>query len=236
MVDNYFYIDGSSLQAQIRKLKKSKPSFEKRKLDPLKFIQYFSRALSSDLGSDEYKRGVFYFPKGSEKEVEEYFSIPNFQKSGLVRDIHFKYCGKKIKGSEAFNKLISEKIPPKWHDRCAKSEKGVDIEICCDALKLAANNKLERLFLFTNDQDFIPLCRTLKDFGSNISLIHLSEDTKVSKDLVEECDTYDYVPKDQLESIFTKDPVETPEKNKLKTKKTPAKKKVAKKKVAKKKK
>ena len=218
MIDNYFYIDGSSLQAQIRKLRKTQPSFRERKLDPLKLLRYFSRALS-DLGSHEYKRGVFYFPKGSYIEVREYFTVPDFKKGGLVRDVHFKYCGKKIKGSKAFDNFISKKMPPKWHDRCVKSEKGVDVRICCDALKLAANNKLERLFLLTNDQDFIPLCETLKDFGTNISLIHLSEDTKVNSDLVKECDTYDYVPKEQLESIFTKAPIKNPEKKAVKTKK-----------------
>ncbi len=218
MIDNYFYIDGSALQAQIRKLRRARPSFRERKLNPLNFIQYFTRALA-DLGSDEYKRGVFYFPKGSNAEVKEYFAMPDFKKSGLVRDIHFKYCGKKLKGSEAFNKFVSEKVPSQWHDRCAKSEKGVDIEMCCDALKLAANDKLERLFLLTNDQDFIPLCRTLKDFGTNISLLHLSEDTKVSKDLVEECDTYDYVPKEQLEGMFTKAPIKKSKKKIVKTKK-----------------
>jgi len=44
-----------------------------------------------------------------------------------------------------------ETVPSEFRDRCTKSEKGVDIEICCDALKLAALGKLDRLALLTND-------------------------------------------------------------------------------------
>lgn len=206
MIDNYFFIDGSALLAQTRTLGRSVPGFKGRKLYPMELISYFSRALS-DIHAHQFKRAVFYFPVGDKTEIEEYLMMPNFKESGVARDMHFKYCGEKLKNSNAFNKFVSEKVPSKWHDRFAKSEKGVDIEICCDALKLAARGKIERLFLLTNDRDFIPLCKTLKDFGANISLLHLSEDTNVNEALVKECDTYNYVPKDYLDGMFAKKPV-----------------------------
>lgn len=207
MTENYFFIDGSALIAQIRYVQRSDRAFRGRKLDPIQLIFYFQRALQI-LGSDAYKRAVFYFPKGDEKTVHEHLAVPNFKKPGLVRDISFKYCGQKIKGSAPFNKFVLEKVPKRWQSRFTKSEKGIDLEICCDALKLASAGKIERLFFLTNDDDFIPLCRTLKEFGTNISLIHLSEIITPNDSLLQEVDSYDVVSMVNLQSMFI--PLPTP--------------------------
>ncbi len=106
--------------------------------------------------------------------------------------MNFKYCGSKIKGSDAFNRFVEDKVSKKWQDRCAKSEKGIDIEICCDAFKLASRGKIDRLFLLTNDADFVPFCRAIKEFGANISLIHLSETTSPNNLLVEETELFHF--------------------------------------------
>ena len=201
MIANYFFIDGSSLLSQIRELQKKKSSFKDRKLDPILFITHFTASLP-DLQSNEYKRAVFYFPNEDENTVKKYLVVPNFAKPGLVRDLHFKYCGKKMKGSEAFNKFVDEKVPSRWRDRFQKSETGIDIEICCDAIKLASVGKMERLFMFTNDSDFVPLFKTLKEFGVNVSLIHLSELKGANKILTKEADSYDVIRDEVLERIF----------------------------------
>jgi uncharacterized LabA/DUF88 family protein len=120
-----------------------------------------------------------------------------------VRDVHFKYCGEKLKGTDAFKKFVKENVPEKWMHFVSKSEKGIDIEICCDALRLAAIGKIDRLFLLTNDSDFIPLCRTLKDFGVNVSLVHLSDIKPPNQSLLEHCDSYDVIKRESLNSIFT---------------------------------
>ena len=205
MIANYFFIDGSSLLSQIRELQKVKPVFKNRKLDPILLINYFTVNLR-DLQAHEYKRAVFYFPNGDENTVKDYLIVPSFKKAGLVRDIHFKYCGTKIKGSDAFNKFVTDKVPNKWKDRFSKSEKGIDIEICCDALKLASTGKMERLFMFTNDSDFIPLCKTLKEFGVNISLIHLSELIPPNVSLSKETDSYDVIKSEELQKMFIPTP------------------------------
>lgn len=170
-------------------------------MDPILFITHFTASLP-DLQSNEYKRAVFYFPNEDENTVKKYLVVPNFAKPGLVRDLHFKYCGKKMKGSEAFNKFVDEKVPSRWRDRFQKSEKGIDIEICCDAIKLASVGKMERLFMFTNDSDFVPLFKTLKEFGVNVSLIHLSELKGANKILTKEADSYDVIRDEVLERIF----------------------------------
>lgn len=128
--------------------------------------------------------------------------MPKNTTPGLVRDVHFKHCGEKLDRSVAYEKWLEDEVPPEWKDRCVKSEKGIDIEICCDALRLASMGKMDRLFLITNDRDFIPLCKTLKEFGVNVSLVHLSAFTNPSKLLVDECDSYDVVNTEHLKAIF----------------------------------
>jgi len=155
-----------------------------------------------DLHGHEYKRITFYFPKGDEIAVEEYLEIPDPKKPGQIRDLNFKFCGEKLKKSAEFEKIVEEHIPPKFFARVAKSEKGIDIEICCDALKLASASRMERLFLFTNDSDFIPFCRTLKEFGANISILHLFETGSPNVGLLREADSYDVVSLEALGTIF----------------------------------
>lgn len=154
-----------------------------------------------DLHDRSFKRAVFYFPSGSQEEIGEYIQTPEFRSPGVVRDIEFKFCGKKLKKSKEWIEFF-EKIKPEFQEHCKKSEKGIDIQMCCDALKLATFSKIDRIFLLTNDSDFIPLCQTLKDFGVNVSLFHLYDNKNVNNELVERCDSYDCVPRDILNKIF----------------------------------
>lgn len=201
MFANYYFIDGSSLTSQIRQLQRADPSFKNRKLCPKKFISYFMDTLT-ELHSGQFKRATFYFPKGDETAIEEYLTIPDRRKPGEIRDLYFKFCGQKLKKSAEFNQFVETTVPDKFKDRVNKSEKGIDIEICCDALKLAGASRLERLFLLTNDDDFVPLCRVIKEFGANISIIHLSEVVTKNASLLYEADSYDVIPLDALQGMF----------------------------------
>lgn len=209
MPGNYFFIDGSALAAQIRRLRKADSSFLNRKLCPRRYIMYLMQRLG-ELHAGAYKRATFYFPKGDEDAVAEYLLVPDLKRPGEVRDIHFKYCGEKLKKSAKFDAIVEAHIPEEFRDRVTKSEKGVDIEICCDALKLASGSKVERLFLLSNDRDFIPLCRTLKEFGANISLLHLSPVTDPGIELLREVDSYDVVPIVDLQGMFLPVPEQIP--------------------------
>lgn len=199
MDNNYFFIDGSALLSHIRQLQKQEKDFCSRKLDPIKLIKYYFNTLG-DLIDDSYKRAVFYFPVG-ETQDKEYLLMPDLSISGKVRDINFKYCGRKLKNSDAYTRFL-DTVPKRWIDHVSKSEKGVDIEICCDALKLASAGRIDRLFIMTNDSDFAPLFRTLKDFGVNVSLIHITSIINVNKKLLCECDSYDSIPLDRLNNLF----------------------------------
>jgi uncharacterized LabA/DUF88 family protein len=198
---NYFFIDGSALTAQIRQLRREDPSFQERKLCPKRMMEYFMRALP-DLHRGEYKRVTFYFPIGDEAAVDDYLVVPDHKMPGEVRDLHFKFCGQKLKRSAEFREFVETTVPSKFQDRFSKSEKGIDIEICCDAFKLASASRLERLFLLTNDDDFIPFCRTIKEYGANVSIVHLSDTINRNVSLLREADSYDVIPKLELQKMF----------------------------------
>jgi len=203
MDQNYYFIDGSALLSQVRTLWKNDATFNWRRLNPIPFVKYLTLSFP-DLGSTIYKRAEFYFPVG-EPSLKTYLVVPESTAPGIIRDVHFKECGEKLDRSVAYEAWL-DTVPPQWKDRCVKSEKGVDIEICCDALRLASLGKMDRLFFFTNDRDYIPLCKTLKDFGVNVSLIHLSRFTNPNKLLAQECDSYDLLPAEYLKEIFEKNP------------------------------
>ena len=198
---NYFFIDGSALTGQIRQLRRIDRSFLNRKFCPKLYIDHLMHNLRS-LHEGYYKRFTFYFPMGDEASIEEYIARPDHKKPGEIRDLSFKFCGQKLKKSKKFDEYVETQVPQEFRGRFSKSEKGIDIEICCDAFKLASASKLERLFLFTNDDDFVPFCRAIKEFGTNISILQLSELTNKNVSLLQEADSYDVVPSTDLQSIF----------------------------------
>lgn len=207
MEANYFFIDGSALMAQVRQLQRAQPSFRNRKLCPRTFLEFQMKSLR-DLHGGSYKRATFYFANGDDANINEYLITPEHSKPGMVRDLHFKFCGHKLKKSAEFDKFVEEQVPAKFQSRFSKSEKGIDIEMCCDALRLASAARLERLFILTNDGDFIPLCRTIKEFGANISVIHLSSSNPPNAELLREADSYDVVPDAMLHHMFLPLPAE----------------------------
>jgi len=190
MENNYFFIDGSSLLSDIRKLRTEKTHLSGLKFNILTFSHHFLDAWNlKQFHSGSYRRIVFYFVK-NDKRVNSYIELPDFKKPGLIEDIQIKYCGKKINSYSKAEEWLEEKRAPNYvKDSLYKSEKAVDTQICCDALVLLSLNKLNRLFLYTNDYDFIPLCQSIKTMGANVNLIRLN-DTRVNGDLVFECDAF----------------------------------------------
>jgi uncharacterized LabA/DUF88 family protein len=209
MPANYFFIDGSALTAQIRVVQRLDKSYKDRRLCPKRFIAYYADALHNLVGG-EYKRATFYFPIGDEQTAEEYLEMPDHKKPGEIRDIHFKFCGQKLKKSGEFLEFVETQVPDKWKDRFSKSEKGIDIEMCCDAFRLASAGRIDRLFLLSNDDDFIPFCRTIKEFGANISIVHLSDLIPPNQSLLRAADTYDVVQKQHLQQLFLPIPENPP--------------------------
>ncbi|MBA7572319.1 hypothetical protein ES708_14098 [subsurface metagenome] len=199
--NNYFFVDGSSLINEVVSIKKSEKELASKRLDITRFYKSFVGDRLFTLHGGIYKRFVVYFVV-HENRIAENIIIPSFHKPGEVEDLQIIYCGKKIRGGSAIDSWISQHNPPSnVLERLNKSEKAVDTRICCDALQLASYGRLDRLFIYTNDYDFVPLCQTLKSLGANISLFRLQE-KKINKNLVQECDSFSVVPEDQLSSLF----------------------------------
>lgn len=202
MDDNYLFIDGSSLLSDIKKLKSTRKEFKDKKLNPIIFCRQFLNSWSlRQFHNSGYRRIVFYFVN-NDSRVKENIVIPDFSKSGRIEDMQIKYCGKKIPVyAKAEDWLDKNSAPQFVLESLYKSEKAVDSQICCDALILLSLNKLNRLFLYTNDYDFIPLCQSIKTMGANINLIKLTEE-RVNIDLVKECDAFYSFSDIELKSMF----------------------------------
>ncbi len=199
--NNYFFVDGFSLITDVIAIKKSEKELTSKKLDIILFCKCFTGRRLEHLHAGAYKRFVFYFVI-HENRINDNIIIPAFHKPGEVEDLQIKCCGKRIRGGSAVNNWIPKHSPPNnVLERLTKSEKAVDTQICCDALQLASYGRLDRLFIYTNDYDFVPLCQILKSMGSNISLFRLQE-KNINKDLARECDSFSVVPVDQLSSLF----------------------------------
>ncbi len=98
MPNIYMFFDGSSLITQIRQLQGKDGRFKGRKLRPLDLVTYFDEAVIADGLGTVYKRAVFYFAKG-DSQVEQFLDLPSRNTPGLVRDLEFRFCGRKIAGS-----------------------------------------------------------------------------------------------------------------------------------------
>lgn len=197
----YYFVDGSSLIADIKYLRRINPGLKNKKLSIVNFVNYFTGHTFRSLMGDGYKRFTIYFVNNDQR-INDFFILPNITNSLECNDVYIKYCGKRIIGSKSASKWIEKNNPPKAVlDLLSKSEKAVDTQICCDALSLSCYNRLDRLFLYTNDFDYFPLCEAIKRNGSNISLFRLTKKT-INSDLVKECDSFSVVEPHALEGLF----------------------------------
>ena len=189
MANNYFFVDGSALLGDIRRARTELGLAATVTLDLTGFAAYFTSGRYREFLDGGYRRFVFYFVRDDDR-LRSFGRIPNFSRPGEVSDLRIEYCGKRIQQFEQAKKWLEEKSAPESVRECLyRTEKAVDTQICCDALQLAATGKLDRLFLYTNDFDFIPLCRSLRQLGANINLFRL-RGTEVNAALAAECDAF----------------------------------------------
>ena len=200
-MDNYFFIDGSALLGDVTRLKRDVALPETAQLDLIAFARFFTGPNLQAFHANSYRRFVFYFVKDDER-LRSLVLLPDFTQPGLISDIRIEYCGKRIKQFESARQWLDEHHAPESVRECVyRSEKAVDTQICCDALQLAGTGKLDRLFLYTNDFDFVPLCRALRQLGANINLFRLRADA-VNAALAAECDALHEMSEPVARSMF----------------------------------
>jgi hypothetical protein len=157
--------------------------------DLVQFAQYFTGFELQGFHGRAYRRFTFYFVNGDER-LERELILPDLSVPGAVGDLRIERCGKSIKEFRKAHDWLAANDAPEYVRECVyRSEKAVDTQICADALQLAAVDKLDRLFLYTNDYDFVPLCRALRHLGLNVNVFRIHA-ASVNRALVEECDAF----------------------------------------------
>lgn len=188
-MNNYFFVDGSALLGDIVRARRDLSLPSDARIILSMFASYFASGRFGEFHGAGYRRFVFYFVQADER-LQSLVVLPDPTVPGAVVDLRIEYCGKRIRQFEQAHQWLEAHGAPESVCECLyRSEKAVDTQICCDALQLAATGKLDRLFLYTNDFDFIPLCRSLRQLGSNINLFRLRGDN-VNSALVNECDAF----------------------------------------------
>ncbi len=199
--DNYYFVDGSSLLADVSRLWAQNELLRSRRLNLISFFNHFIGEKYWKF-CNGYRRFTIYFVNG-ERRIESHLEIPDFTIPDTVDDFHIKSCGKLLGGGVRLQKWMDENAPPQFVlDRLNKAEKAVDTQICCDALQLAGLRKLDRLMLYSNDFDFMPLVETLKHMGCNINLFQLSPN-RVNAELAKSCDAFHAPNEAELDQMFS---------------------------------
>ena len=206
-LNNYFFVDGSALLADVRRLKSDLGLPPASQLKLVQFAQHFTGRLFQEFHGNAYRRFVFYFVKDDER-LRQQVLLPDFTIAGGVSDVRIEWCGKRITQFEKARVWLDEHDAPEFVRECLyRSEKAVDTQISCDALQLAGTGKLDRLFLYTNDYDFVPLCRALRQLGANVNLFRLRA-AGVNGALAAECDALHEVPESVAPLMFFAPPEE----------------------------
>lgn len=206
ITNNYFFVDGSALLSDIRAIRNDKEQLRGRLFVITRLAKYFTHdEVLKRYHAGQFRRFVFYFVENDDR-LKDDLILPDPTVPDEIDDLRIEHCGKRIKEIESARQWLEEnKAPEHVRERLYRSEKAVDTQICCDALQLAARDKLERLFLYSNDYDFVPLCKCLRSLGVNINLIRLSVGN-VNKGLVRECDAYTEMPYPEIVRCFVDPP------------------------------
>ncbi|HEX5036178.1 MAG TPA: NYN domain-containing protein [bacterium] len=210
MENNYFFVDGSSLLSDLKRMHQEDGTLKGRRLSVTTFVEKFTRGHEfQQYHGGIYRRFVFYFVDGDDR-LERELILPDTSVPGAVEDLRIEHCGKSIKEFRVAQEWLEKnKAPQSVADCLYRAEKAVDTQICADALQLAAVGKLDRLFLYTNDYDFVPLCRALRHLGLNINLFRIRA-FSVNKQLAQECDALQEMPVGDIQSCFLPLPTQAP--------------------------
>lgn len=199
----YFFIDGGALFADIAALKDDDEFYMGKQLSLGKLVAhcvYHDPELHTLCGGS-FRRVALYVAVGDARLKRDIQVPPDRAR----RDFGVEPCGGKLNKdvARAEEWLTKANAPDYVTNLLGRREKGVDTQICCDALTLAATGKLDRLLLYTNDSDFVPLCRALRQLGCNVTLYRLPTPRTVNKTLASACDGYaELSPRREVQGLF----------------------------------
>ena len=204
----YFFVDGSALLGDLLRMRRDALIPQNAKLNLSRFASYFTGPYLNAWHGGGYRRFVFYFVH-EDARLEGVLVRPQATIPGAVNDLRVEYCGKRVRQYEQANVWLEAHGAPEHVRECLyRSEKAVDTQICCDALQLAGTSKLDRLFLYTNDYDFVPLFRSIRQLGANANLFRLRAEG-VNFSLASEADAFHVVPETHLVGLFDSEPAQS---------------------------
>jgi len=210
-----YYVDGSYLFASIERIKHDHPELKDCKLNIAKLALHLQTQFGSNFHSS--LRVVYYF-RTKDPRIKEKLTIPPIH--GQRGHWQIKECGTNVKGIKPIPATILDKLPEKYRDLYPRAEKGLDMELACDALLLAAGGRVECFVFIINDRDYIPLLNSIQRLGANTYLAGLDAKQKIQDSLLNLADRYvtlesylhemfDYVPpivESELQLLGTKNP------------------------------
>ena len=177
-------IDGSHLFASITRVWRDHEELQNKKLK----IDVFTRAVHSYWTpyTGPAIRSIYYFKKG-DKRLKTMLDIPSSQSPNHKSHWQINECAQSV---TSIPDSEIQKLDPKYHDLFHKAEKGLDMELACDALQLVADRRIDSVGFLVNDRDYIPLFKALQRLGANTYISGLDIRQPVQKSLVDLADLY----------------------------------------------
>lgn len=191
----YFFIDGSHLFASIFEIWRKKRTFKDKKININNLTEALKRKWSIHTGI--IIRVVYYFKKQDDR-IKKMLIIPRTDIAGEKNHWQIKECGESLK---TIPEKELAKISPKYRDHFIRAEKGLDIKLTCDALKLVSTGRASNIIFLVNDRDYFPLFETIQELGGNVYLTALDSSQNIQKGLANLADRY-LTLDDELENIF----------------------------------
>jgi len=82
-------------------------------------------------------------------------------------------------------------------------QKGVDVLLSVDLVKLSSSNKIDKAVLVSGDSDFVPAVRASKDAGVMVELFY-SKGQNISNELYQICDDRFVITQDMIDKCIMK--------------------------------
>ena len=120
MNNNYFFVDGSVLLADVRKARIDLAIPETSLFSLERFAKFFTGLSFRQFHGGSYRRFVFYFVKDDSRL--RLFKIPDFTKPGAVSDLRVEYCGKRIQQFQQARTWLEDKLCAGVRSRMSLSE------------------------------------------------------------------------------------------------------------------
>jgi uncharacterized LabA/DUF88 family protein len=191
----YSLIDGSHLFASISELWRTKQEYKDLKID-ISILSYFLlQTWRRYLGS--HVRDIYYFKK-QDSRLTKMLYIPDTRTPNQKDHWQIKECGQSI---TSIPDEELQKLDPKYRDQFRRAEKGLDIQLACDAMSLVTSGRATNLVFLVNDRDFVPLFEAIQRVGANTYLTALHSSLHIAKELADLADKY-LTLDDNLNAIF----------------------------------